>query len=114
MTNEAIKPVWPEGFYVTGPDSDGDSWLHYKSGKTGGGVNLGKTTLAKAALAAKGRPIWPTYQFGFYGPAHKWFAWFPVKTWDNRWVWGETINRRRVFKKTHIDGPDWQFWAYTT
>jgi hypothetical protein len=55
---------------------------------------------------------WPTYQFGFYSPSHKWLAWFPVKTWDKRWVWGRTINRRRVFKNSYLDGPDWEFWAY--
>ena len=42
---------WPTGFYVTGPDSDGNAWLHYKRADgCGGGVNLGQGYLARAAL----------------------------------------------------------------
>jgi hypothetical protein len=55
----------------------------------------------------------PTYQFGAYGgPTHDWFAWRPVRLWYGKWAWLRTVSRRRVFKKSFLDGPDWQFWAY--
>lgn len=58
--------------------------------------------------------MWPKYLFGsFGGPAHLWFAWFPVKLWYGRWVWLRLIMRRRVIKHQYLHGPDWEFWAHT-
>lgn len=56
----------------------------------------------------------PKYQFGDYvTPRHNWFAWRPVKMWWGSWVWLKTVSRRRVSKHSYLDGPDWEFWAYS-
>lgn len=53
------------------------------------------------------------YAFGDkIGPAHRWFAWHPVRLWYGRWVWLRTVFRQRVHKKPYLDGPDWAFWSY--
>lgn len=60
------------------------------------------------------RARFPTYRFGmFVGPAHMWFAWRPVRLWYGRFAWLRWVNRRRVVKKSYLDGPDWAFWSYT-
>lgn len=56
---------------------------------------------------------WPKYEFGWMSDEHDWFAWHPIKTWDGRCVWLKTVGRRRVFKKPFLDGPHWEFWAYS-
>ena len=38
---------------------------------------------------------------------HRWFAWRPVRVNDGRWVWRETVARKRV---DGINGMKW--WAY--
>jgi hypothetical protein len=42
---------------------------------------------------------------------HNWFAWYPVKTEDDIWVWLETVQRKAqlVLFETVID-----FWYYRT
>ena len=52
---------------------------------------------------AYGRPI---------GPVHRWFAWRPVRLWYGRGVWLQFVMRARIVKQAHLDGHDWQFWAY--
>lgn len=39
------------------------------------------------------------------GPWHDWFAWRPVRTYDERWVWLRTVRRRRFQTKAYLDGP---------
>jgi hypothetical protein len=41
----------------------------------------------------------------------KWFAWFPVQTVNDRWVWLRTIYRRPVFKG-YGDMRHFSFWFY--
>lgn len=43
-------------------------------------------------------------------PWWRWFAWYPVKTWDHRWRWFCWVERRLMQKKPWLDGPlgsDW-------
>ena len=41
---------------------------------------------------------------------HEWFAWYPVRTWDMRWTWLQTVKRRAIQKHLYLDGPpDWWF-----
>lgn len=35
----------------------------------------------------------------------RWFAWYPVCTWDHRWRWLYWVERRRLHKKVHLPGP---------
>jgi hypothetical protein len=40
----------------------------------------------------------------------RWFAWYPVRTWDHRWRWLCWVKRRLMQKKPWLDGPlsrDW-------
>lgn len=46
------------------------------------------------------------------GPWHGWFAWFPVRTIDDRWTWLRRIYRRRFYTKPHLDGPQFRWWVY--
>lgn len=46
------------------------------------------------------------------GPARKWFAWFPVQTFDGVWVWMKPVARIRHQSKPHLHGPDMQWWVY--
>lgn len=57
---------------------------------------------------------WPAvYTFGKpFGPAHRWFAWRPVRLWYGKWVWMQTVMRARVGKHSYLDGPDYDFWTY--
>jgi hypothetical protein len=51
--------------------------------------------------------------FGFpAGPWHRWFAWFPVETFDGGWKWLTFIERRRIHKKASLDGPPHRWWQY--
>lgn len=46
-----------------------------------------------------------------YGPWHQWRAWRPVATWDQGWVWGPTIWRRRAFVNLGSHSP-YRYWCY--
>lgn len=35
----------------------------------------------------------------------RWFAWYPVRTWDYRWRWLCWVERRALIKKAHLPGP---------
>jgi hypothetical protein len=35
----------------------------------------------------------------------RWFAWYPVRTWDARWRWLCWVERRRMHTKPYIDVP---------
>lgn len=50
--------------------------------------------------------------FGEYtGSWHKWFAWKPVKTYDQRFVWLRMVWRRGVYKHQYLHGGrDFWFW----
>ena len=47
------------------------------------------------------------------GPYHRWFAWYPVNTWNCGWRWFRPVYRRRVQLKEHLppSGSDW-WWQY--
>lgn len=48
-----------------------------------------------------------------YGPAHRWFAWHPVNTWDRGWKWLRVVHRRRVWKPSvSVDGRTVRYWLY--
>lgn len=57
---------------------------------------------------------WPdVYAFGGQiGPTHVWFAWYPVRLWWGKWAWLRTVQRARIAKYHHLDGPDWAIWTY--
>ncbi len=40
---------------------------------------------------------------------HKWFAWKPIRTYDGRWIWLQTIRRRLIQKHQHLYGGA-DFW----
>ncbi len=45
------------------------------------------------------------------GSWHRWFAWLPVRTYDQRLVWLRPVWRRSVFKHQFLHGGgDWWFW----
>lgn len=44
------------------------------------------------------------------GPWHDWFAWFPVRTYDQRFVWLRKCRRRAMQKHQYLyGGPDLWF-----
>lgn len=46
------------------------------------------------------------------GPWHDWFAWFPVRTYDGKWVWLRTVRRCRAQTHAYLSGPIQQWWVY--
>lgn len=43
------------------------------------------------------------------GPWHRWFAWFPIKTYDRRRVFLHYVERRCIQRHAYLSGgPD--FW----
>lgn len=48
----------------------------------------------------------------FIGEWHKWFAWWPVYTYDNRRVWLRCVWRRCVMNKYIIDPVQRKWWWY--
>ena len=53
----------------------------------------------------------PRPAFGFpVGPWHDWFAWRPVRTYDNRFCWFLTIRRRRIQRHDYLAGPGQDAW----
>lgn len=44
------------------------------------------------------------------GPWHKWFAWKPVKTYDQRFVWLRTVERRCIQKHEYLPHGGADFW----
>lgn len=62
-----------------------------------------KTLLALLASPQFGEPS---------GPWCWWFAWFPVRTVDDRFAWLRTILRRRYHTSAHLDGPQLRWWIY--
>lgn len=56
---------------------------------------------------------WPSYEFTFYiAPPRRWFAWFPVKTYDGEWAWLRRVLRRRRQTLPFLDGPCITSWTY--
>jgi hypothetical protein len=54
-----------------------------------------------------------TYSFMFpIADWHEWFAWYPVRTWDYRWTWLQTVRRRRLQTKPDLPGPMVALWEY--
>lgn len=45
---------------------------------------------------------------------HKWFAWHPIKTTDNNWIWLEDVHRYMYDWKyiTMFTGIDRYFWVF--
>ena len=52
------------------------------------------------------------YFFEPIGRWHDWFAWFPIRTYDNRLVWLERVRRRRLQKHWYLHGGPDQIWQY--
>lgn len=46
------------------------------------------------------------------GPWHWWFAWKPVRTYDNRRVWLRWVRRRNVQKHEYLHGGGDRWWQY--
>jgi hypothetical protein len=46
------------------------------------------------------------------GPWRRWFAWFPVQTYDDEWVWLITVERQRRMSNILLDGPTIRWWDY--
>lgn len=44
-----------------------------------------------------------------YGPAHQWFAWFPVFT-PVGWKWLRKVTRQRVYVGLLVAAAEW--WEY--
>lgn len=40
----------------------------------------------------------------------RWFAWYPVRTWDMRWRWLCWVERRALIKKAHLPGACGNPW----
>lgn len=51
---------------------------------------------------------WAAKPYGWEQRAHRWFAWFPVRTEDAQWVWLESVWRIDL---SCVWGP---LWAYHT
>lgn len=56
----------------------------------------------------------PQPQFGTpIAPFHKWFAWYPIKTYDHRIIWLRPVWRRRIQKHQHLNGGPNDWWQYS-
>lgn len=40
------------------------------------------------------------------------FAWWPVRCFDGRVVWGKLVSRRLCLLKSHLQGPGEPWWQY--
>jgi hypothetical protein len=47
------------------------------------------------------------------GPWHSWFAWWPVRSFDNRIIWLRFCSRRCIQKHQYLDGGSDFWWQYT-
>ena len=48
----------------------------------------------------------------YYGP-RRWFAWHPVEVSPGKWVWLETVTRRRkVYQTISPTVPGGIYWVY--
>ena len=56
----------------------------------------------------------PVPRFGFpIGPWRRWFAWWPVQTFDGVWRWLKPVVRRRIQKHDHLPyGGTEEWWQY--
>ncbi len=63
-------------------------------------VIMGKIDLSDIPYPLFGSPV---------SPWRKYFAWRPIKTWDNRFVWMRNVNRRLIQKHIYLDGGN-DFW----
>ena len=58
---------------------------------------------------------WPNPKMMFTSPVgewHRWFAWKPVRTYDQRLVWLRIVGRRCMQKHQYLQGgPDFS-WQY--
>lgn len=46
------------------------------------------------------------------GPWHDWFAWRPIRTYDQRLVWFRRCRRRCLQLHQHLDGAPQFSWQY--
>lgn len=46
------------------------------------------------------------------GEPEVYFAWWPRKCFDGRWVWMRPVWARMVVLKQYIDGPSDPWWQY--
>jgi hypothetical protein len=44
------------------------------------------------------------------GPWHDWFAWFPVRTYDDQLCWLRLVRRRRIQAHHYLSGPCPSAW----
>ena len=47
-------------------------------------------------------------------PYERWFAWWPVVTWNRRFVWLRPVWRAICVKKPYLDGGGGPFFIYAT
>ncbi len=50
-----------------------------------------------------GRPV---------GPWRRWWAWYPVRSFDGWWLWLRPVWARRIQSHTHLPGPMTWWWQY--
>lgn len=56
----------------------------------------------------------PKPMFGFpIGPWHDYFAWWPVKTYDNRTIWFQWVKRRCIQANDWIDTRQEHWFQYS-
>ena len=46
------------------------------------------------------------------GPWHRYFAWYPVDTFDRGWKWLRAVERRRIQRHVYLDGGADRWWQY--
>lgn len=61
--------------------------------------------------STRGSGDWPMMGFPL-GPWRKRFAWLPVDTYDEGVKWLCYVERRRIQKHHHLDGPNLRWWQY--
>lgn len=55
----------------------------------------------------------PKMMFGDpIGPWHDWFAWFPIRTYDQRFAWFRWVRRQSVQKHQYLTGGADFWWRY--
>ena len=55
----------------------------------------------------------PKMMFGDpIGPWHDWFAWFPIRTFDQRFAWLRKVRRRCIQKHQYLHGGADFWWQY--
>jgi hypothetical protein len=56
-----------------------------------------------------GHALWGTA----IGPKRRWFAWYPVQTFDGEWLWLRPVHRQRLQTKLCLPGGIGHWWEYS-